>query len=277
MRIPNLLAVSPWLALWALGATLGLAATPEAIVPPGGLVRWPGEGIESCGRDGVSWEPMAHACWYPVDLLESASAVAIWRQVGGERQSARVQLADYPYPVQHITLQDDSKVNLSEADGARAAGESERIGALWASSGPRRFTLPLAPPLDSLPEGGRFGSRRFFNDQPRSPHSGADFAAESGTPVRSAAAGTVVLADDLFFSGQSVFVHHGEGLITMYFHLSTIAVEDGDEVARGQALGTVGATGRATGPHLHFGIRWRGARVDPELLLGEVEALPSIR
>ncbi len=83
------------------------------------------------------------------------------------------------------------------------------------------------------------------------------------------------MAADLFFSGNSVFVHHGDGLITMYFHLSNLAVEEGDQVERGQKIGLVGATGRATGPHLHFGIRWRGARIDPALLLGEMSALPS--
>ena len=247
-----------------LGAT---AEPPPETVPPGGIVRWPGAAIESCGRGDASWKPIAEVCWYPVDLLETASELTIWRRVGGERQSARVRLADYPYPVQHIELQDDSKVNLSEADGARAARESKRIGALWWTDRPRRFSLPLGSPLEALPEGGRFGSRRFFNGQPRSPHSGSDFAAQTGTPVMSVGAGTVVLADDLFFSGRSVFVDHGDGLITMYFHLSTLGVEDGDEVARGQLLGTVGATGRATGPHLHFGARWRGARVDPARLL----------
>jgi len=247
-------------------------ATPEGSAAPGSLVRWPGEELDRCGRGEGSWTPLDGACWYAIDLLEEASSVEIWRQAGGRRERATLRLVDYPYPVQHITLQDDSKVNLSEADGARAAREQKRIGALWAADGPRRFTLPLAAPLKELPEGGRFGSRRFFNDQPRSPHSGSDFAADTGTSVLAAAAGTVTLSDDLFFSGKSVFIHHGDGLITMYFHLSELAVVDGDEVERGEVIGRVGATGRATGPHLHFGARWRGARVDPGMLLGRVES-----
>ena len=88
----------------------------------------------------------------------------------------------------------------------------------------------------------------------------------------------MALAVDLFFSGQSVFIDHGDGLISMYFHLSEMSVQEGDELAAGDVIGSVGATGRATGPHLHFGVRWRGARVDPTLLLGapdEVPALPS--
>ncbi len=256
-------------------AAAGALAAPEVTAPPGGLVRWPGAELERCGRGGVGWAPVDGACWYPIDLLERPGPVEVWRRARGARETAVVRVGDYPYPVQHITLEDDSKVNLSAADAARAAREAQRVGALWSSDGPRRFSLPLAPPLDPLPAGGRFGSRRFFNDQPRSPHSGADFAAATGAPVRSAAAGTVVLADDLFFSGKSVFVHHGEGLITMYFHLSELAVASGDEIARGQVIGAVGATGRATGPHLHFGVRWRGARLDPALLLGGVGDLPE--
>lgn len=254
------------------GASSLEAATVQATAPPGSLVRWPGESLESCGRGEQRWTPLEGACWYPLDLLEEASSVEVWRLVGGERQTASIRLADYPYPVQHITLQDDSKVNLSEEDGARAAREQKRVGALWAADGPRRFILPLGPPLDPLPEGGRFGSRRFFNDQPRSPHTGSDFAATEGAMVHSVADGTVIMADDLFFSGKSVFIHHGDGLITMYFHLSQLEVAEGDDVVRGKVIGRVGATGRATGPHLHFGARWRGARVDPGMLLGRAQA-----
>ncbi len=261
---------------WTLVLAAGASSAQQATAPPGSLVRWPGDEPGRCGRGGRRWAPIDGVCWFPIDLLESASSIEVWKEAAGERRTATVRIADYPYPVQRITIQDESRVNLSPEDSARAARESERIGALWSADGPRRFTLPLAPPLDDLPSGGRFGSRRFFNDQPRSPHTGADFAADSGTPVKAVAAGTVVLADDLFFSGKSVFVHHGDGLITMYFHLSELAVAEGDEVERGQIVGEVGATGRATGPHLHFGVRWRGARVDPELLLGAPESVPSV-
>jgi murein DD-endopeptidase MepM/ murein hydrolase activator NlpD len=178
--------------------------------------------------------------------------------------------------VQHIELQDDSQVNLSPASLERARRETARVEALWSLRTPRRFTLPLAPPLEKLPAGGRFGSRRFFNGEPRSPHSGADYAAAQGTPVLAVAPGRVVLAADHFFSGKSVFVDHGDGLLSMSFHLSGLAVAEGDEVAAGEILGLVGATGRATGPHLHFGLRWRGARVDPADLLRAPEGLPAL-
>ena len=187
-----------------------------------------------------------------------------------------MRVGEYPYPVQHITLQDDSHVDLSPEDLARAGRESARIDALWDLDTPRRFTLPLAPPLAHLPAGGRFGSRRVFNGEPRNPHTGADYAAAAGTPVMAVAAGRVVLAEEYFFSGNSVFIDHGDGLISMYFHLSGIAVSAGESVERGEVIGLVGATGRATGPHLHVGLRWHGARIDPAQLLAPVAALPVV-
>ena len=111
----------------------------------------------------------------------------------------------------------------------------------------------------------------------RSRHSGVDYRATTGTPILAAAEGRVVLAGDHFFGGNSVYLFHGGGLITVYMHLSRIGVKDGDEVRRGQVIGAVGATGRVTGPHLHFAARWHGARVDPALLLGPVSAIPELR
>jgi murein DD-endopeptidase MepM/ murein hydrolase activator NlpD len=105
---------------------------------------------------------------------------------------------------------------------------------------------------------------------------GIDYAAPAGNSVLAAADGTVVAAQDLFFAGNAVFIDHGNGLVTMYFHLSEIKVAVGQEVTRGQALGLVGTTGRSTGPHLFFGVRWHNARVDPMFLLGEPGRIPSV-
>ncbi len=187
-----------------------------------------------------------------------------------------VRVGAYPYPEQRLEV-DDSKVHLAPEDAERAARESRQVAALWAAAErPAHFTLPLAPPLHQLPAGGRFGARRVFNGEPRSPHSGADYPARTGTPVFAAADGEVVLAAEHFFSGWSVFVDHGGGLVTMYFHLSRMDVQEGDRVRRGQKLGEVGATGRVTGPHLHFGARWHGARVDPSVLLGDPSRTPDL-
>ncbi len=180
---------------------------------------------------------------------------------------AAFTLYDADFPVQQITLKDDSKVNLSDEDGLRAMREQKAVAALFASRRPREWSGSFYHPLEAAPAGGRFGSRRVINGQPRNPHSGADYGVPRGTPVRSANAGSVVLAEEHFFAGNSVFVDHGDGLITMYFHLDSIAVKAGQKVARGAVIGTVGSTGRSSGPHLHFGVRYRGARVNPASLL----------
>lgn len=252
------------------------AADEPPTAAPGTLVRWSAPGVTACAMAGERFAPLGETCVYPLDLLAEPGPVEVAIWIGNNARTAQVDVEGYPYPVQRIEIEDDGKVNLSAADLARAGRESERIDALWGSRGPRRFTLPLAAPLADLPEGGRFGSRRFFNGQPRNPHTGADYKARSGTPVLAAAAGRAVLVGDLFFSGKSVFLDHGDGLVTMYFHLSQTAVAEGDEVARGETIGEVGSTGRSSGPHLHFGVRWRGARVDPRSLLGEVGALEGV-
>ncbi len=265
------LAIALLLAACAAAAGAPVVDGPE--VAPGAVVRWPGEGVERCGMAGGKWDPHDGTCWYAIDLLTPAGMLELGRWRGGRLESRRVRVVDYPYPVQHITLADESQVDLSAADLERVQRENQLIGALWSRRGPARFRLPLAAPLAELPAGGRFGARRFFNGQPRSPHSGADYAAAGGTPVLAAADGVVALAGDFFFSGRSLFLDHGDGLITMYFHLSETAVEQGGEVRRGETIGRVGHSGRATGPHLHFAARWRGARVDPALLLAPERAV----
>ena len=255
------------------GSSISETALPAvevepAEVVPGGVFRWQGDLATRCGTGEEQWEPIGGACWYPVDLLTQAESVEVWRHTGSRRETRSVHILDYPYPVQHLTITDDSKVNLSEEDAARANRESARIGALWSLRTPRRFALPLGKPLNELSKDGRFGSRRFMNGQPKNPHSGADYSGTTGTPVLAVDDGTVVLAEEHFFAGNSIFIDHGDGLISMSFHLSSIDVSQGEKVTRGQQIGAVGATGRVTGPHLHFGLRWRGKRVNPEALIG---------
>lgn len=167
-------------------------------------------------------------------------------------------------------------VHLSKMDLERTRRESAQVGRLWDLQTQPRFTLPLAAPLSAAVEGGNFGARRVFNGEPRSPHSGIDYKVAAGTPVLAVAPGRVALVGDHFFAGKSVFVDHGGALISMVFHLSRVLVEEGQEVTVGQVLGKAGATGRATGPHLHLGFRWHGARVDPALLLDRHTAFTEI-
>jgi murein DD-endopeptidase MepM/ murein hydrolase activator NlpD len=122
-------------------------------------------------------------------------------------------------------------------------------------------------PIPGTTGGRNFGNRRVFNDQPRAPHSGADLKAAAGTEIHAANRGRVVLAKELFYSGNAVFIDHGLGVYTVYLHLSEILVEPGSIVDQGQVVGLAGATGRVTGPHLHWGARIVDARVDPFSLL----------
>lgn len=253
----------------------GGAELPRVEVRPGGIAVWQGAGTTACGSGGRHWEPLGDTCYFPVDL-EAEGTILVERTRAGLVERAVVVVGSYPYPEQHLAV-DDRLVRLSTADAARVRREAAAVAQLWQLHTRPRFTLPLAPPLAAPVEGGNFGARRVFNGQPRSPHSGIDYKVAAGTPVRAVAAGRVVLVGDHFFAGKSVFVDHSGGLISMVFHLSRVLVREGQAVVAGEVLGKVGATGRATGPHLHLGFRWHGARVDPALLFtpGAFAALPE--
>jgi murein DD-endopeptidase MepM/ murein hydrolase activator NlpD len=173
------------------------------------------------------------------------------------------------YAEQRLTIKNQRQVNPSAEDLERIGRERGRIDAALGTFSPER------PPAFSMsaPVSGRrsssFGLRRFFNGEPRNPHSGMDIAAPEGTPILAPADGRVIEAGDFFFNGRSVFVDHGSGVVSMYCHLSRIDVAPGDEVREGAQLGLVGATGRVTGPHLHWGVSINRALVDPALLLGD--------
>jgi murein DD-endopeptidase MepM/ murein hydrolase activator NlpD len=167
------------------------------------------------------------------------------------------------YPTTELQVE-ERYVELSPEDQARADREGAETTAIYDTFTPERYwTEPFAIPVRGAKDGRNFGHRRVFNGQPRAPHSGADLRATTGTPIYAANRGRIVLAKDLFFSGNAVFIDHGYGLYTTYLHLSKIDVAVGDIVERGQQLGLAGATGRVTGPHLHWGVRLLDARVDP--------------
>jgi murein DD-endopeptidase MepM/ murein hydrolase activator NlpD len=166
------------------------------------------------------------------------------------------------FPVQRITV-DEKYVTLDPEDAKRAAEESQKLGALWKTITPNKLWQGqfLHPVNTTLTSG--FGRRRIVNDQPRSPHSGVDLKASAGTPIRAANVGNVVLAEDLFFSGNTVVLDHGLGLYTYYAHCSRMLVKTGETVKKGQLIAEVGASGRVTGPHLHWACRLSQARVNP--------------
>ena len=170
------------------------------------------------------------------------------------------------YHTQRITIQDQNKVDPDEESSQRIVKEmaiQKQLKNRYTSQTAALDFIRPAPGADT----GRFGMRRIFNGQPRNPHSGMDIAASAGTPVQAVAAGHVIYAGDLFFSGNTVYVDHGEGVISMYGHLSQINVNVGAAVQQGDVIGAVGSTGRATGPHLHWSVYLNGDAVDPSLFL----------
>jgi len=178
-----------------------------------------------------------------------------------------IQVRPRRFAVQRLALP-QHMVELDPETATRVSEEAGRLKALWEAVTPERLWRGafLSPVISGAkPEG--FGLRRIINNQPRSPHSGADYKAPRGSVVRAPNAGRVALAEEQFFGGNVLVLDHGNGLSTLYFHLQDSLVRPGDLVQKGQEVGRVGATGRATGPHLHFGVRLNGARIDPAALL----------
>lgn len=170
------------------------------------------------------------------------------------------------FPVQKLKVA-PAYVEPPESELDRIREDKEKVGRVWASGDPRRmWGGPFRLPVDA-PARDNFGSRRVFNGKPRSSHEGADLPAPEGAPVAAPGPGRVALADNLYFSGGTVILDHGAGLFTMYFHLSRIDVKSGETVVAGTRIGAVGETGRATGPHLHWGARLNRARINPLGLL----------
>jgi len=185
-----------------------------------------------------------------------------------ETVRGRVVVRPRAFRVQRLTLP-RGMVDLDPETERRAVREGEHLQTLARMITPERlwhgaFTRPVA----GREPGSGFGARRVINGEPKMPHGGTDFPAPAGMPVVAANAGRVALVADYFFPGRLVAIDHGLGLHTLYFHLQTVSVAEGDRVERGQPIGTVGATGRATGPHLHFAVQIGSARVDPATLLG---------
>lgn len=186
--------------------------------------------------------------------------------IDGQRQGLSIARRDWP--VQRIDGLPPAKVTPDPAELARIKAETELVAARRGRvSGAAWFLSGLAQPADGVVSG-VFGSQRILNGEGRAPHSGTDIAAPTGAAVRSVGEGIVVLAHaDLFFTGKTVMIDHGLGLQSVYAHLSRLDVAEGQRVARGQTIGAVGATGRATGPHLHWGASWLDVRLDPQTVM----------
>jgi murein DD-endopeptidase MepM/ murein hydrolase activator NlpD len=187
--------------------------------------------------------------------------------VQGKPLSIAFNVSAKDYEEQHITIKDKRKVTPEPRDLERIDRETKKINAAlehWSDKD--NVVLAFRKPVEGETSS-PFGLRRFFNEQPRNPHSGLDIAAPEGTPIRAPAPGTVIDTGDYFFNGNTVFIDHGQGLVTMYCHMSSIDVAPGARVYTGDVIGKVGMTGRVTGPHLHWGVSLNDARVDPLLFL----------
>jgi murein DD-endopeptidase MepM/ murein hydrolase activator NlpD len=210
--------------------------------------------------------------WIGVDLEQPAGLLDLQvEEISGtgmpRKAAASLRVLDAAYPVQRLTVP-RAFTELDPSTLERVNREKAVLDRIFGAWTPQRlwhgrFRLPI----DGEVRAAGFGLRRIINGEPRAPHTGADFAAPAGAPVLSANAGTVALAEDHFFAGKSLVLDHGQGLYTMYFHLQTLLVVPGQRVERGDVVAHVGSTGRVTGPHLHWGARLNGARINPEELL----------
>jgi murein DD-endopeptidase MepM/ murein hydrolase activator NlpD len=189
------------------------------------------------------------------------------QQVNSGGRNLPFTVGSKKYPEQHITLKNQRQVNPNPDDLKRIEQELDvqvRAYRSFTPGTPSNLLLdkPVNGPLSS-----KFGVRRFFNGEERNPHAGLDFAVPAGTPIKSPAAGKVILIGNYFFNGNTVFVDHGQGFISMFCHMSKIDVKVGDTVPRGGVVGRVGSTGRATGPHMHWNVSLNDARVDPAIFI----------
>ncbi|MFC5411341.1 M23 family metallopeptidase [Larkinella bovis] len=278
MKFPILL-----LALFFGGTLLSNGQTPASnsfvSVKQGGVVRWADHCIR-CAMGNQRWRAVGGTCYYPIDLVKATGYHRIYRWTkAGRRQYRTIQVVKGEFKNEDFKdFEKKEYVNVSAANVRRQRREQAQIWPLFSrpETAPS-FTLPLGQPARPLPATeGNFGVYRTFDGQPRNRHTGTDYPIGTGQPVLSMAEGRIVLVANHFFGGNSVFVDHGNGLVSMYLHLNGFAVKKGDQVKKGQKIGEVGETGRATGPHLHLGVRWHNARIDPALLLADPAKLPTV-
>ncbi len=206
----------------------------------------------------------------PLDTKAGQHAIQVKSDT--ETRELKFDIADKEYPAQYITVKNKRMVNPNPDDVKRISSERPAINKAlntWTQQAvdDLAFSLPVQGRLSSP-----FGLKRFFNNQPKNPHSGLDIAAPKGTSIRAPAPGLVIDTGNYYYNGNTVFLNHGQGLITGYFHMSKISVKPGQIVEQGTKLGEVGETGRVTGPHLHWNVYLNKTKVDPALFVPELSA-----
>ncbi|SDB67764.1 M23 family metallopeptidase [Belnapia rosea] len=259
LALPSLLLAGP-----------ALAVPSEGLVQ-GGLVRGrvtPGTRLALDGRALRVGPGGEYAFGFGRD--HAAEAVLALTAPGGRTEQRRLTIARRDWPMQRITGLPPAQVTPDPEALRRITAERERLAAARATDSARvdfatDFLLPAHGRISGV-----FGSQRILNGEPRQPHFGFDIAAPTGTPIRSIAPGQVVLAADFFFFGRLVVIDHGHGVNSLYAHMSEQTVAEGERIGAGQRIGAVGATGRVTGPHLHFGLSWYSTWLDAQPVLPAV-------
>lgn len=265
------------LGLWLSLVASPLFAFPQTDLVPGGLividlghsqtkpdVRFNKKSVMLQQNQKAGWQALVGI---PLNQPEGKLTV----NVNG--QDKQFDIKGYPYPEQHLSVQ-NKHVNPNTSQQNQISNDFKKMGPVYSSFSAATDFNGMYWPIRGTQSSG-FGLKRYFNGQPRAPHSGLDIASPTGTPIMAPAAGKVVLAGDFYFNGNSVFIDHGQGLISMLCHMSRIDVKEGDSVNIGDQIGLVGATGRVTGPHLHWTVSLNNARINPKLLLAEGEAKES--
>jgi murein DD-endopeptidase MepM/ murein hydrolase activator NlpD len=228
-------------------------------VPPGSTVRYAGRSLRVTPYGSVV---------FGVGRDEKGPVSVTVVTPDGGSNSASIAVTPRDWPIENIRGVPPSTVNPPAAIAARIQREQAQVVAARVRDDDRAdFAQPFLRPVEGRVSG-RFGNQRIYNGTPKSPHSGMDIAAPSGTPVKAPAAGVVTFAaPDLYLTGGTLLIDHGHGISSNFLHLSRIDVKVGDRVEQGQVVAAVGATGRATGPHLHWGMSWFDVRIDPLLVL----------
>jgi len=217
----------------------------------------------AASASGTEWQALVGI---DLDVKAGTYPVAIDADAGRLRTTYELMVMSKRFPTRRLTV-DESFVNPPPSEQARIEQEAKLINDVYRAPAPERlwngpFVRPVAEAANS-----RFGTRSIFNGVPRSPHGGADFLSPAGTPIHAPNSGRIVVARPLYFSGNTVIIDHGLGVFSLLAHMAEMDVHEGDRVSAGQVVGRVGATGRVTGPHLHWAVRANAARVDPISLL----------